>query len=234
MLLLLLYNKLFVEDMSMNLVAPFWGLCCANKSVKLNNLSKLICPPCDTISAEQKENSKSEHELGAVNSELSSSYDGVKQKIEELIQGNVLTFSNAPSLYIYEISYKVNDQTYRMHGIIGALKLPEPEEDYIMPPQKTLQVGLSSHFDLLETTKYQLDPVCVLYEDSERKIFDLVSEITESSCLAKSKQSGRTHKVWEVSDGSKINEIVEIFSKKNFYILDGDDLFWRPVHIKTN
>ena len=46
------FNKLFVEDMLMNVVAPFWGLCYANKSTKSNNLSRLVCPPYDVISAQ--------------------------------------------------------------------------------------------------------------------------------------------------------------------------------------
>lgn len=214
-----------MEDMLMNVVAPFWGLCYANKSTKSNNLSRLVCPPYNMISAEQKEQLKSRHEFNAVNLEFPSSYDDAKQKLEEWIEGEVLTFSNSPSLYVYEISYKINDQTYQMHGIIGGLKLPGPKEDYILNSKNDFQANQTASMKLLEATKCQFSPVCVLYEDNERKIFDLIFEITSSTYLAKAKQEGRTHKIWEVSDESKISEIVELFSKKTFYISGGDQIF---------
>ena len=209
----------------MNVVAPFWGLCYAGKSTKSNNLSRLVCPPYDVISSEQKEKLRSRHEFNAVNLEFPSSYDDAKQKLEEWIEREVLTFSNSPSLYIYEISYKINDQAYRMHGIIGRLKLPGPKENYILNSKNTFPDNQTASMKLLETTKCQFSSVCVLYEDNEREIFDLICEITSSTYLAKAKQEGQTHKIWEVSDESKISEIVELFSKKTFYISGSDQIF---------
>ena len=111
----------------MSTIKPFKGLFYTDKSTKSNNLSRVVCPPYDMISDEQKAELKSKSEFNAVNLEAPDSYEDAKKKLDEWIKNKVLTFDETPSIYIYEISYKVNSETYRLKGIVGGLKLPENE-----------------------------------------------------------------------------------------------------------
>ena len=214
-----------MEDVLMNMVTPFRGLCYANKSTRANNLSRIACPPYDMISDQQKEKLRSRHEFNAVNLESPISYDDAKQKLDEWIEGGILTLSDSPSLYIYEISYKINDQTYKIHGIVGGLRLPEAGEKYVFAHENTLSQNKTDRMQLLKATKCEFSPVCVLYEDRDNHILNLITEVTASTYSAKAKQDGLVHKIWEVSDESIIDEIIQLFNNKTFYISDGHNRF---------
>ncbi len=205
----------------MSTIKPFRGLYYTDKSTKSNNLSRVVCPPYDMISDEQKEELKLKNEFNAVNLELPSSYEEAKKTLDEWIKNKILTFDETPSIYIYEISYKVNNETYRLKGIIGGLKLPEKEETYILPHKSIISEHEIDRIELLDRTNCEFSPICVLYNDDENKIKHMIYTVAKSNYLAKAKQNNIMHKIWKISDPDTISTFEKLFNNKTYYITDG-------------
>ena len=210
-----------MEDLLMIKIKPFKGLYYTDKSTKSNNLSRVVCPPYDIISDEQKAELKSKSKFNAVNLEAPDSYDEAKKSLDEWIKYKILTFDEAPSIYIYEISYKVNNEVCRLKGVVGSLKLPEKDEDYIIANQNTINDNKVDRIQLLDNTNCQFSPVFMLYEDNENEIQNLIRTSIKSNYLAKSKQNNIIHKIWKISDPEIINCFEELFENKTYYIADG-------------
>lgn len=210
-----------MEDLLMIKIKPFKGLYYTDKSTKSNNLSRVVCPPYDIISDEQKAELKSKSKFNAVNLEAPDSYDEAKKSLDEWIKNKILTFDEAPSIYIYEISYKVNNEVCRLKGVVGSLKLPEKDEDYIIANQNTINDNKVDRIQLLDNTNCQFSPVFMLYEDNENEIQNLIRTSIKSNYLAKSKQNNIIHKIWKISDPEIINCFEELFENKTYYIADG-------------
>ena len=210
-----------MEDLLMIKIKPFKGLYYTDKSTKSNNLSRVVCPPYDMISDDEKAELKSKNQFNAVNLEAPDSYDEAKKFLDEWIQNKILTFDEGPSLYIYEISYKVNNETYRLKGVVGSLKLPEKEKDYIVPHKNIVDDRKIDRMQLLDKTNCQFSPIFALYKDNESEIKSLIRTAIKSNYLAKSKQNNVIHKIWKISDPTIINSFEELFGNKTFYIADG-------------
>ncbi len=209
----------------MSTIKPFRGLYYTDKSTKSNNLSRVVCPPYDMISNEQKEELKSKNEFNAVNLESPNSYEEAKKILDEWIKNKILTFDETPSIYIYEISYKVNNETYRLKGIIGGLKLPEKDENYVMTHKNTNNEHKIDRMELLDKTNCEFSPICVLYNDDENRIKHMLHTVAKSNYLAKSKQNNLIHKIWKISDPDTIATFEELFNNKTYYIADGHTRF---------
>lgn len=202
-------------------IKPFKGLYYTDKPTKSNNLSRVVCPPYDIISNEQKAELKSKNKFNAVNLEAPDSYDEAKKNLDEWINNKILTFDESPSIYIYEISYKVNNETYRLKGIIGVLKLPEKEEDYIIIHKNAVDDHKINRMQLLNKTNCQFSPIFAIYKDNENEIKNLMRAAIKSNYLAKSKQNNIIHKMWKISDPDIINNFEKLFNNKTYYIADG-------------
>lgn len=209
----------------MSTIKPFKGLYYTDKSTKSNNLSRVVCPPYDMISNEQKEELKSKNEFNAINLELPTSYEEAKKTLDEWTKNKILTFDETPSMYIYEVSYKLNNETYRLKGIIGGLKLPEKEESYVLKHKTTNGEHKTDRMELLDKTNCEFSPICMIYNDDENKIRNLIRTTAKSNYLAKSKQNNLIHKIWKINDPDTIINFEESFKNKTFYIADGHNRF---------
>lgn len=209
----------------MSTIKPFRGLYYTDKSTKSNNLSRVVCPPYDIISNEQKEELKSKNEFNAINLELPNSYEEAKKTLNKWIKNKILTFDETPSIYIYEISYKVNNETYRLKGIIGGLKLPEKDENYVITHKNINNAHKIDRMELIDKTNCEFNPICVLYNDNENQIKHMLHTVAKSNYLAKSKQNNLIHKIWKISDPDTITAFEELFNDKTYYIADGHNRF---------
>ncbi|MDE5600629.1 MAG: DUF1015 domain-containing protein, partial [Oscillospiraceae bacterium] len=209
----------------MSIVVPFHGLCYTNKIAKSNNVSKVVCPPYDMISNELKLKLESKSKYNAANLEAPESYEDAKELLDKWIKDEILTFSEKPSLYLYEAYYKIENETYCMKAIIGGLKLPKDGEDYIRTHENTFEKYKSDRMELFSTTKCEFSPICALYQDDDNLTLDIISNIVRSHYIAKAKQNNVTHKIWEISDEETIKKLEQLFNNKTYYIADGHHRF---------
>lgn len=153
------------------------------------DLSSVLCPPYDVISAAQREQLLGRDPANAVRLELPSAtpasatdadFARAAATLHEWMDNGTLTRDARPMIYVYEQSYTLADGTPQLaRSFFCELRLEDyGQESGIRPHEHTLGPAKEHRFQLLSATRTHLSPVLMTYE---RDSSDLLDEIVESA-----------------------------------------------------
>jgi uncharacterized protein (DUF1015 family) len=201
------------------------------------SLERLICPPYDVISDEQRQVLATRDPYNAVHLELplaepgdepDEPYRRVARTIAAWRTEGVLRKDERPSVYIYEQAYRVADgEPRRQRGLLARLKL-EPFEagSGVLRHERTLSGPKEDRYRLLRATGVNLSPVVGLYrsEGGSRELIDrLVAGPPDEAAVD---DEGVSHRLWAVpaddSDlGGTVSELLAVAAGGPITIADG-------------
>ncbi len=187
-------------------------------------LRALVAPPYDVIGEEEKMELE-QNPNNIVHIILPETYDKAKEKLENMINNNVLITEKEKCLYIYGIDY-INPETEERlsrYGIVGLLKLVDifPARDNVIPHEMTFRKYTEDRLKLIQKTDSNFSPIFTIYdgEGAAHKIFE--KYIDKAPFLQVKDRDNFTHKIWEVRDEKDIKELQELIKENKLIIADG-------------
>ncbi|MBQ7810666.1 MAG: DUF1015 family protein, partial [Clostridia bacterium] len=99
-------------------------------------IAKLCCPPYDIISEEERLGFISDNENNIIRLELpkgENPYGDAAAILKDWEDKGVLTFEDAPAIYVYEEEFTAYGKSGAVKGIIVRLKVEEFEKGIVLP-----------------------------------------------------------------------------------------------------
>ncbi|HET7699600.1 MAG TPA: DUF1015 domain-containing protein, partial [Candidatus Limnocylindria bacterium] len=184
------------------------------------SLSDLICPPYDVITPEERARllRRSPHAFVAV--ELPDDDAGYRAAADLLAlwrASGALRADATPSLYVHEHEFTLGGTRLTRRGIFAALRLHAPEENVVLPHERTFPKAKADRLELLRATRANTSPVFALV-DAGRAVNALARAATP---VAAARTGDDAHRLGAVMEPDAIRSFVAALRSLRIYIADG-------------
>lgn len=146
-----------------------------------------------------------------------SVYQQAKKNLDELVSKGHLVTEDAPSLYLYKLTWKGRSQ----YGVVGAYSVEAYRRSRIKKHEKTRKAKEDDRTNHIVTTRAQTGPVFLVHRPSSA-VDALRVEIVDSGVAPLfdfDAGDGVTHTVWRLDNPGEWEEALE--AAGDFYIADG-------------
>lgn len=212
-------------------VAPFGGI-----RYKSKNLSRLICPPYDIVSAARKRELLARSKDNFISVELPMPFPSApSQKIKNLpgslrapyiasarvfrnmLSENVLA-RDPDSYYVYTQKFGIGSKKIRRDGLMAVVRLEDPRRGDIYPHEKILPKAIRDRELLLDAAQASTSPVFFLAASKDFGSF-MKKIRNRSRLVSRAILDGVTHELSILSPPPDF--VAEYFRAKRLYIADG-------------
>ena len=207
----------------MSVIKPFKGVRFSNFEI-----SKVICPPYDVISKDDKKKLKKQSKNNMVYLELPDTvskrnkYQESGYLYKEWLESDVLKKDEKESYYIYEQKFSAYGKKKARRGIFVALKVERPGKGSVKPHEKTLSKPKADRLSLLRSVRANLSPIFGIFNDNKKFVVNLTKKTSLRNCDHKAKdKDGIEHKLWVLNDKEPVNKLSRYFKDKKIFIADG-------------
>lgn len=217
---------------------------------KITDFNKVVCPPYDVISEEERENYLNlspfnfiQIDLGKdkpVDDRINNKYTRSKEIFEGWLAKGIMVQDETPCLYFYRQDYKVFGQNYSRLGFISIMELPDEKDSRIYPHENTHDKAIQDRLKLCASLKAQLSSIFVCFSDRERKVEKIFNKRVSSDKALIDVEDGDhvRHRVWRLSDPELIRQVQETLSDQHLFIADGHHRFkmaleYRNLRLKS-
>ena len=208
-------------------VIPFRGI--LYNPAKVSG-DEVIAPPYDIITPEYREvlYQKSPYNIVRIDfgKELQGDDDSnnrhtrAKDFFEQWIREGVFVRDEQPSFYAYEIDYNLHGETKRLRGILAMVKIEELGRG-VYPHEATHSKPKADRLNLMRACLANISPIYSLYNSPEKITTGIIDNISGTPYISAKDMDGAAHKLYKISDESKIDLIVKELSDKAIFIADG-------------
>ncbi len=210
-------------------IIPFRGLL---YDVSKVSIGEVVAPPYDIITDEGRESLYSQSPYNIVrvdfgkeepgDDEAENRYTRAKAYLDTWIKDGILTRSNQPSFYAYEMIYTLHGVRKRLAGFLSLVKLEELGRGSIHPHECTHSNPKEDRLNLLRACEANTSPIFSLYKSSEDGISRILSRKTLTHPHAQATdRSGNLHRLWVIDQTEEIGIIKREFADKAIFIADG-------------
>lgn len=212
-------------------IFPFFGI--RYNQEKIKDLSKVVVPPYDVISKEEKEKYHEINEYNYIklilekeypNEPANSKYIRSSQYFQSWLNQKILIKEEKPCIYIYDQIYTLNNKVKRLRGFISLVRLEDYDKEVIFPHETTFYKPLEDRLNLMKTCQANFCSIYGIYADSH----DLINEILKNYTLKNQPiidnlitQDGISHYLWKIDSIEIIKQIKEEMENKQIIIGDG-------------
>jgi uncharacterized protein (DUF1015 family) len=205
----------------------------------IKNLSNVIAPPYDVISKDQQEELYSLDEHNVIKIDLNKAsgddkYKIAKETFEDWQEREVLIEEEEDSLYPYYQRFTYKGEEHERVGLIGLVRLQEFADKIILPHEETFSGPKADRLKLMRACNANLSPIFGVYNDSNLKIHNIISNfINSNKPIIEARSLDKIiNKVWKISDKDLINKIQDAFSDKQILIADGHHRYETSLNLK--
>lgn len=215
-------------------IFPFRGL--RYNTQFISDISQVLCPPYDIISAEQQKSllEKSPHNMVRLeygeeqpeDSPLDNKYSRAQKMLEDWLNQGFLLPEKSPSFYLHVHQFRYKGNSFSRTTLLTRVKLEESgvesERKTVYPHEGTLEGPKLDRLNLLRACQSNLSPIFALYENQEEKIRLSLADCQESAPVIQSSgPDGETHNLWAIDKPEIVVRLQEYFFKKALFIADG-------------
>ena len=210
-------------------VRPFRGL-----RYHLNgiDLAAVLTPPYDVIAPDQQAEYYARDPRNIIRLELGrdephddtlvNRYTRAAATFADWRLGGDLMLDPAPTLYIYQQRFRVEDHDYTRTSLIGQVRLEPWDANIILPHERTLAKPKDDRLKLLRACAANLSPIMALYDDSQRSIGKVLARATKGDPLvACIDDAGEHHLLWAITDPTVTAQLSATFATQQLFIADG-------------
>jgi uncharacterized protein (DUF1015 family) len=201
-----------------------------------DRLGRLLCPPYDVISEQQRTELLALDPDNAVSVVLpqvpgaSASvptiageavpdpYREAAARLDRWVADGTYRPDDDRALYVYEMSTADGGVT---RGLLGAVELRDPADGVILPHENTMAGPVADRLALLEATGTNVEPIYLIY-DGGGPASAAVHAADQSPVLARAvTPDGITHRLWAITDPQTHREIADDLAERRALIADG-------------
>ncbi len=190
-------------------------------------MAAVLCPPYDVISPTDRQRLVDEDPHNAVRLELPDSYDTAAALLEQWQADGVLSRDERPMLYLYEQRFSVDGHERVARSFFCRLRLEDYGPDSgVRPHERTLAAPKEDRFRLLETTRVNLSPVLLLYDDAasgaaSAELMDAL--LSAPPAVAAAGPGGVGQRLWAIDPAQTpaANELLNLAGRAHLTIADG-------------
>jgi uncharacterized protein (DUF1015 family) len=206
-------------------------------SEKIDNLSKVVAPPYDVISADEQTVLQNQSPYNFTHIDLAkdkpgddkdnNKYTRAKKIYDEWIKKGILVQDDRPSIYFYKQEYTIQGEKYTRTGFIALMELHNDQEARVYPHENTHAHAIEDRLSLCQQLNSHLSCIFVCYSDQQKKVEKvfLNKVLTSKPFMDVTDNDQVRHKLWRLSDEKLINEIQGALSSQNVFIADGHHRF---------
>ena len=200
---------------------------------KIDDMSKVICPPYDVISPKEQAAFYQAHPqnyirilLGLDNEKDNAQdnrYTRAKKTFAEWIEKDILVADEKPCIYIYQQEYKVFGQKRTRVGFLALMRLRDKEESKVFPHENTHMAAKVDRLSLLRSVKASLCPIFVCYSDAYKRIDSMFQEFIKQkkSFIDITDPDHVRHILWRMDDPKIIEKVQSLMDGQPLFIADG-------------
>lgn len=232
----------------MSIIKPFKAI--FYNLAKVKDFSKVVCPPYDVISNEERENYLNLSPFNFVYIDLGkekltddktdNKYTRAKETFEGWLQKSIMVQDETPSLYFYKQDYKVFGQHYGRLGFISLMELPDSKESRIYPHENTHDKAIQDRLKLCSVLKAQLSSIFVCFSDKQKSVEKIFNKhiVSDDPLVDVEDADHVRHRLWRLTDPDLIKEIKDTLSDQHLFIADGHHRFkmaleYRDLRLKS-
>lgn len=197
---------------------------------KVGLLDYVITPPYDVITPEERRDLATLSPFNLVHlilpeeREFMTRYESAADYYRTWLAHGVLLKDDAPSYYLLRQHFvDVNGVKRVREGFLGAAKLPEPGERYILGHERTFSKPVEDRLRLTAATKANLGPVFGLYSDPAGALKPFLAQMdTRDPDGVAHTIDGVRQELWRVEESPAVAAFLQ---GKTIYIADGHHRF---------
>lgn len=204
---------------------------------KAGDISSLICPPYDIISADERQKLIANNKYNLVRLELPQGDDKYAEAgmlYHRWLDNGIIAQDEKNSIYVYRETFSVFGEEKSFKGIICNVKLEEFEKGIVLPHENTLSKAKTDRFELMNATFANFSQIYSMYIDSEKTTAGRLDKIVEAKAdVTAVDKDGIKHELWIVSDENVIAEFVKDFEKRQLFIADGHHRYETALNFRN-
>lgn len=216
-------------------ILPLKGILYNTK--KIEDLSRVIAPPHDVISPEERDALRSRSKFNFTHLDSPDGRADRYRRAAGLFRAwekrQILVQDKEASIYVYDQTYRVQNREHARTGFIGLLKL-ESLGQGVLPHEKILEKGLQDRISLIAATKANFGVPLLLYAEKERRIDGILREevAPTAPCLEFVDNDRTRHRLWRVSRPGVIRKIGQEMRRHRCVIADGHHRYTSELRVK--
>ena len=234
-------------------ILPFKGL--RYNTEKIKDVSKVITPPYDIISEEERDGYYQLHPNNIIRLILGKDFPGDNQSNNKYTRSaaffdtwrkeEILIQEAEPAIYVYVQEFTLSGKKYVRRGFISLVKLEDFQTGQIYPHEHTLAKPKEDRMNLMKACNANFSQVFTFFEDEDSKVSNLLHNVSEGTNgtglrpdVDLTDTFGVRNLLWVIKDGAIIEEISSQMKDGALFIADGHHryetaMFYRDM-IKDN
>ena len=211
-------------------IAPFRGTRYDPSAV--DDLSLVVAPPYDVITEADRDALEAASPYNVVrlilgrdepgDDERSNKYTRARGLLEAWRAAGVLREDVGEALYVYEQRYRLGDEKRFQRGVLGAVRLDEPEAGGVLPHERTYEKIVQDRLQLLRATETNLDTIFCIYDGQEQGAHDAIERTASTPPVAQfTTEDDVEHVLWAMTDVLDIGAVGRALEKAPVVIADG-------------
>ncbi len=196
---------------------------------RVPDLTALVAPPYDVISADGRLELEDRHPANAVRLDFprdegqGDPYERAAIRLAGWLGGGVLQQDASPTLSIYRMTATDNAGRVTVTtGILGALELEEPGTGDILPHEQTTTKDKADRLSLIRATRINTSPIWGL---SMAEGVNQTYQPTGDPHHRAVDDEGVLHELWIISEPDRITEICDRINTAPIVVADGHHRF---------
>jgi uncharacterized protein (DUF1015 family) len=209
---------------------------------RLPDTARVIAPPYDVISPEQRAVLEAQHERNIVHLDLprgegDAKYDNARAMLDAWMAEGSLREDGQPAIYRYEQIFSFDTgtgpKTYTRQGFFALILLSPFAERVVLPHEHTLSGPKVDRFKLIKTTAAHFSEIFVLYRDPRGEAEALLERATNRAADVDAiTPDGCRHRLWVITDPATIAGVAAVMAPKQVMIADGHHRYETMVAIR--
>ncbi|MDD5255156.1 MAG: DUF1015 domain-containing protein [Candidatus Omnitrophica bacterium] len=195
---------------------------------KIQDLSKVVCPPYDVISPERQDFYRALSPHNFIHILLRKDVPGEDkyrrsgELFRKWLSENVLISDKAPAVYFYSQEYVLRGEKKRRYGFIARLCL-EDKKSVIYGHEHTHVEAKADRLKLLREVKANLSPIFVIFKDTKRVIRLIDERYTRGKepFMEVRDDEKTVHRLWKIDDPQALDAIKQKMEAESIFIADG-------------
>ena len=209
---------------------------------RLPETAKVIAPPYDVISAEERAELEAQHERNIVHLDLprgegDAKYEHARDLLTAWMADGSLREDPKPALYRYEQIFSFDtgggSRTYTRKGFFALIELSPFSARVVLPHEHTLSGPKVDRFKLIKTTEAHFSQIFTLYRDPQGVAEAALERATTGAPdVDATTPDGCRHRLWVVTDTATIAAVAQALAPKQVMIADGHHRYETMVAIR--